>query len=48
MTTPLSTAMPQRAMNPMAAGRLKVSPRSLSATMPPMSAKGTPEKTASA
>ena len=41
ITTPLSTATPNRAMNPIAAERFRFSPRSHSAAMPPTAAKGT-------
>ena len=45
MRIPLSTATPKRAMKPTPAEILKGSPRTHSATMPPMSDRGTVEKT---
>ncbi len=45
MTTPFSTATPDRAMKPTPAEIDNGSPRSASAATPPVSARGTPEKT---
>ena len=48
MTTPLSTAIPDRAMKPTPAEIEKGMPRSMSAATPPVRANGTPENTTSA
>ena len=48
ITRPLSTATPDRAMNPTAAEIEKGIPRSQSATMPPVSPRGTALKTSNA
>ena len=44
ITRPFNTAMPERAMKPTAAEIENGIPRESSARMPPVSAKGTPEK----
>lgn len=46
-TTPLSTAMPNRAMKPTLADRLRFSPRAQSMAIPPTSANGTLSSTSS-
>ncbi len=48
ITTPLSTATPERAMNPTPADIDSGMPRIRSAATPPVSASGTPEKTIAA
>ena len=48
MTTPLSTATPESAMNPTPAEIDNGMPRSSNAATPPVSASGTPEKTIAA
>ena len=48
MTTPLSTATPERAMKPTAAEMDRGRPRIARAATPPVNARGTPEKTMAA
>ena len=44
ITTPLSTATPNRAMKPTAAERFRFIPRAQSMAMPPIKAKGTAQR----
>ena len=48
MTSPFSTAIPDRAIKPTAAEIENGMPRNSSANTPPVSARGTPEKMAAA